>query len=236
MAKLLEEHLKYLRNEDFYNQYKELLNTRLVYSNNIIEEDNGPIGKLYDNANVSSLNDNFIAFNIIMNELNNEDDRPLTEELIIKVANQINKHAKYISDGYRTIGKGHKLDNLYPISNPEDIHKDMEKLLNDYYETWKDLDIFEREARFNIEFLRIHPFEDGNGRTSRLILNFNMLKDGHAPILIPESLRKDYFYARDTNNVKWIKEMFEKLSERELLAIEKLIEDYKNDNEETIKL
>ena len=30
--------------------------------------------------------------------------------------------------------------------------------------------------------------------------------------------------------------MFEKLSERELLAIEKLIEDYKNDNEETIKL
>ena len=236
MAELLDKHLKYLKNNDFYSYYIGLLNTRLVYSNNIMEEDNGPIGKLYDNANLSTLNDNFIAFNIIMNELDSDDERPLTENLITRVANAINRHANYISDGYRKIGKNTKLDDKYPIDDPSDIEKDMKKLLEDYYVTWKDLDLFEREARFNIEFLRIHPFEDGNGRTSRLILNFNMLRNNHAPIIIPEELRQDYFYARDTENVEWIKNMFEKESQKELMAIEGLIEDYKKDNEEDYAL
>ena len=231
MAKLEEKHYKYLNNPDFYNNYLQSLYVRLIYSNNIIEEDNGPIEKLFDNANISALNDNTIAFNILLNELNTKEERPLTQTLIINVANTINKHCKYISNGYRTIEDNHKLDDIYPISNPKDIEEDMKKLLNDYYVTWKDKDLFEREALFNIEFLRIHPFEDGNGRTSRLILNFNIMRNGHAPVLIPEKLRKDYFYARDTENVEWIKNMFEELSQKELEAIEKLIEDYKNDNE-----
>ena len=36
------------------------------------------------------------------------------------------------------------------------------------------LELFKREARFHIEFIRIHPFEDGNGRTGRIILNAHL--------------------------------------------------------------
>ncbi len=231
MAKLEDNHIKYFKDPKFYGIYLEILNNRLIYSNNTIENDNSSIDALYDYANVLSLKDNYDAFQILLCKLNDTSDRPLTEELIIEVANTINKHAEFISNGYRKIGKGQKLDDKFPISDPENIEIDMKKLLDDYYGKWSNLDIFEREALFNIEFLRIHPFEDGNGRTSRLLLNFNLLRQLHAPVIIPEQMRKEYFYARNYNDVNWIKNMFKDRSKKELIAIEKLIESYELDKE-----
>ena len=226
MAKLNDKEKNYFRDPDFFKIYLDVLNSRLIYSNNSIENDNLPLSDLYDYASVLSLEDNYRAFKLLLDKLNSKEEKVLTEELIIKVADTINKHADYISNGYRKIGKGHKLDGIYPIDDPENINEDMKKLLDNYYGPWSKLDIFEREALFNIEFLRIHPFEDGNGRTSRLLLNFNVLRQGHAPIIIPEKLREDYFYARDTENVEWIKNMFIDRSNKELIAIDKLIENY----------
>lgn len=231
MAKLEKNHLEYFKDSKFYNSYLEILNNRLIYSNNSIENDNSSIDTLYDYANVLSLKDNYDAFQILLSRLNDKSDRPLTQELINEVADTINKHAEFISNGYRKIGKGHKLDDEFPISDPDNIEEDMKKLLDDYYGKWSTLDVFEREALFNIEFLRIHPFEDGNGRTSRLLLNFNLLRQLHAPVIIPEQMRKDYFHARDYNDVTWIKNMFEDRSRKELVAIEKLIETYSLEEE-----
>lgn len=59
----------------------------------------------------------------------------------------------YISNGYRSGGEYYIVD----ISKPLEITKDMSNLLQKYYEDWKDLDPFEREARFHIAFIRIHP-------------------------------------------------------------------------------
>lgn len=52
--------------------------------------------------------------------------------------------------------------------------------------------IVEREARFHIEFERIHAFADGNGRTGRILLNRNLIKSGYAPILITEKMIETY--------------------------------------------
>ena len=225
MAKLEARHYEYLKNAEFLREYLENLNSRLIYSSNQIEDDNVPIEELYDKDHVLVLRDNFKAFRMLFDELNFENDRLLTEDLLKKVCNTINKHSDYISNDYRTLDNGVKFEGKYPIAKVCDIKKDMEKLLYNYYNTWKDLDIFEREARFNIEFLRIHPFDDGNGRTSRLILNYNLLNQGHAPAIIPKEIRKEYFSARNREDVKWIKELFEKESKKELEAIDKLIID-----------
>ena len=52
--------------------------------------------------------------------------------------------------------------------------KDIKRLLYKYNNTWSSLDYLKREALFHLEFIRIHPFEDGNGRTGRLLLNYNL--------------------------------------------------------------
>lgn len=225
MAKLCERELEYFNNPEFLNQYIQLLTSRLIYSNNLMEEDNGPIEGLYDTRSISILNDNYNAFNILFNKMHS-DNNQLTEDLIIEVANTINAHSMYISNGYRKIDTNVKFENKYSIEKSNNISNAMKELLDKYYNEWSELDIFEKEALFNIEFLRIHPFEDGNGRTSRLILNYNIIRQGHAPIIIPAKLRKDYFHARNIEDVNYISKLFEKESLKELNAINVLIDDY----------
>ena len=228
MTKLDQRQKEYLNNPDFLQKYLEILNTRLVYSNNRIDSNNQ---KSYDNANEYTLNDNLEALNILLNNLYNK--QPLTEELITTVANTINKHAMYISDNYRTLGEGIKFQDKYPIESPKNIKIKMQELLNKYYGEWSKLDTFEREARFNIEFLRIHPFEDGNGRTSRLLLNYNLLREGHAPVLIPQELREEYFTKRNEEDIPWIKELFEKESQKEQTILNNLIDEYEQTTNKT---
>lgn len=43
------------------------------------------------------------------------------------------------------------------------------------------------------EFVRIHPFIDGNGRTSRLIMNYQLLLNGLVSVSISKLDRLEYF-------------------------------------------
>tara|TARA_R110002012_G_C11610026_1_gene608085 strand:+ start:60 stop:1502 length:1443 start_codon:yes stop_codon:yes gene_type:complete len=46
---------------------------------------------------------------------------------------------------------------------------------------------------FHYKIVSVHPFLDGNGRISRLILNLILLKNGFFPIAIPNEKRKEYY-------------------------------------------
>ena len=56
-----------------------------------------------------------------------------------------------------------------------------------------DLNPIELAAWTHAEFVKIHPFADGNGRTSRLIMNYQLMSHGFLPISIPKDSRLDYF-------------------------------------------
>ena len=47
------------------------------------------------------------------------------------------------------------------------------------------------------EFVRIHPFPDGNGRTSRLIMNYQLMAHGFLPVNIKHENRHAYYEALD---------------------------------------
>ena len=61
----------------------------------------------------------------------------------------------------------------------------------------KDLNGVELAAWTHAEFVRIHPFADGNGRTSRLLMNYQLLSKGFLPIFIAKENRLDYYNALD---------------------------------------
>lgn len=96
--------------------------------------------------------------------------------------------------------------------------------------TKADLNPIELAAWTHAEFVKIHPFIDGNGRTSRLIMNFQLMANGFLPISIPKERRLEYFdtlesYAVD-NNLKPFADLIAELEDVQLnrynLAIEQI--------------
>jgi Fic family protein len=69
----------------------------------------------------------------------------------------------------------------------------------------------ERAARVHGEFIKIHPFVDGNGRTSRLLMNLELMKAGFPAAVLPVSRRLEYYNALDTAHCTGEYESFVKL-------------------------
>ncbi len=55
----------------------------------------------------------------------------------------------------------------------------------------------ERAARLHGELVKIHPFTDGNGRTSRLVMNLALMQAGFPAALIQVNQRLAYYQALD---------------------------------------
>jgi Fic family protein len=53
----------------------------------------------------------------------------------------------------------------------------------------------ERAARVHADFVSIHPFIDGNGRTARLLMNLELMKSGYPVTILPVSVRGEYYDA-----------------------------------------
>lgn len=83
---------------------------------------------------------------------------------------------------------------------PTSIQDRMEKLLEWYETEAMTMHPINRGALLHAIFVGIHPFIDGNGRTSRLLLNVELMKAGYPPIVIKVENRLAYYEALDKAN------------------------------------
>lgn len=76
---------------------------------------------------------------------------------------------------------------------------DMYMQVKNFYEDLKikenKLNPIELAAWTHAEFVRIHPFIDGNGRTSRLLMNFQLMLWDFLPISVDKENRLEYYNA-----------------------------------------
>lgn len=72
----------------------------------------------------------------------------------------------------------------------------MEKLILNY-NTWNQYHPIIKAALLHGELVKIHPFVDGNGRTSRLLMNLDLMNSGYNPVIIKKESRLKYYEALD---------------------------------------
>ncbi len=91
------------------------------------------------------------------------------------------------------------------------VPKEMQELVEWTQDSFKNKnnDLLLTIANFIFEFLAIHPFQDGNGRVSRGLTNFLLLKSGYEyiPYISHESLvennKADYYLALNESQKTW---------------------------------
>ena len=85
-------------------------------------------------------------------------------------------------------------------TNPPDytlLHEKMAQFIDWYNMEAHTLHPVERAAKVHADFVGIHPFVDGNGRTSRLLMNLELMKSGYPPSVIAVENRLAYYEALD---------------------------------------
>ena len=136
-----------------------------------------------------------------------EPERPLTE-MFIRQVHKIMLRTDYTPEGknytvhagiYKTRPNSVKTatGEIFEYASPEETSALMTDLVEWYTNAEKEVQMspLEMAALFHYRCIRIHPFEDGNGRMARLLVNYILAKQGYPMIVVQESDRNGYLGA-----------------------------------------
>lgn len=165
--------------------------TRYIYETNTI-------GISDESVNVDDIVETVNHFRCIDYIIDHAQDK-LTEGMIKEVHRILKTGTSDSRKSWFNVGEYKKLPNEVGGNQtclPEKVHSMLSVLLKSYNSKKKKTldDIID----FHKQFESIHPFQDGNGRTGRLIMFKECLSSGIVPFIITDDLK--YFYYRGLQN------------------------------------
>lgn len=170
-------------------------------------------------------------------EMANDNERPLTE-IFIKELNETIlvkpfwKEAitpdgmatrKRIEIGqYKSMPNSVKLKNgnIHEYASPEETPALMGNLLDWYHKNEKTLHPVQLAAEFHYRFVCIHPFDDGNGRVARLLLNYILLKNNYPPVIIKSEDKENYLTALQKADIGDISALIEYIEKQAIWSLD----------------
>ena len=178
-------------------------------------------GKVDSDAKMHDLEE-MKAHNVCLKMIQEEalSDRPLTETFIrelhqVLLREDYNVH-KTLPDGNVTTYTIHAgcyktrpnsvrtvTGELFEYASPEETPALMTDLVSWYNDIIKDssLSVIELVSLFHYRYIRIHPFEDGNGRIARLLVNFILLRAQYPMIIVRSDDKEKYLSALNKSDV-----------------------------------
>ena len=173
----------------------------------------------YRAKDIEEMNGHFLMFNHMLKTL----DEELSEDLVKKFHYELKSGVfEDKANGYNR-GEYKERPNIagtMQTSMPYDVPGDMKELLNWYKNADKHLDTL---ALLHTRYEKIHPFQDGNGRTGRLILYREALKHDIIPPIIHDANRMEYIEGIREYAEKGVSERMYRLLKREQEEYEKTI-------------
>ena len=141
-----------------------------------------------------------------------EQKRPLTEnfirelhQLILKESYEVDAITPEGKPTKKTVNVGvykktpnhvkTKTGEIFHFATPEETPAKMKDLI-DWYRRQvekKEVNSILLAAEFHYRYIRIHPFDDGNGRTARILMNFILMQFGYPPVIIKTQDKENYF-------------------------------------------
>ena len=202
-----------------YTQRLLAYNSNKIEGSTLTEEqtaslfDHGTLPKsddYYRAKDVEEMNGHFLMFNKMLDTL----DEPLSQELIKQFHYELKSGVfEDRANGY-AIGdykQRHNMIGMYQTVRPENVAQEMYLLMDWYNAQEVDISVL---AGFHARYESIHPFQDGNGRTGRLILFRECLKNGIVPVVIEDANRNEYLEAlkeyREESSLNLLISLFEK--------------------------
>ncbi|MEI3175589.1 MAG: Fic family protein [Lachnospiraceae bacterium] len=163
----------------------------------------------YRAKDVEEMNGHFLMFNKMLETL----DQPLSQDLIKQFHYELKSGVfEDRANGY-AIGDYKKRPNIigmYETVLPSKVPKEMDLLLSWYEGQNVTLEVL---AEFHVRYENIHPFQDGNGRTGRLILFRECLRNDISPLIIEDVHRPEYLEAlkeyRETKSIMKMVSLFQ---------------------------
>lgn len=165
--------------------------TRYIYETNTIGMSDDVIVNVDD---ILETTNHFIAVDYLLDTA----EGPLTEQWIKHSHTILKQGTSQARKSWFQVGDYKKIPNEVggrETTSPDLVSDAIAELLNTYLDK-KTID-FEAILDFHVQFERIHPFQDGNGRVGRLIILKECLKHGITPFIITNDLK--YFYYRGLN-------------------------------------
>lgn len=128
-----------------------------------------------------------------------------------------------VSKGFKKL-PNHLLMRDLETTLPEKVESEIDNLI-EWYNKEKSLHPLEKATIFHGRFEKIHPFQEGNGKTGRMLINTMLIKNNYPPLIIRKNQRISYFSSLET---------FDHKHEDKLKRF--IIEKYKNTFEKFFKI
>lgn len=167
----------------------------------------------YRAKDVEEMNGHFLMFNKMLDTLDAALDQQIIKSFHFELKSGVFEDR---ANGY-AIGDYKKRPNMigiYQTSLPSQVPEAMTELLNWYHAQDVSLKTL---AEFHARYEIIHPFQDGNGRTGRIILFRECLRHDISPFIIEDANRPEYLEAlkayRQNGTVTELTTLFQKEQE-----------------------
>ena len=176
-----------------------------------------------------------------------ESERPLTEQAI-KELNEIilvrpywkeaitpdgqNTRRQIKVGNYKEFPNSVRLQNgeIFNYASPVETPILMQELIDWYNAEESAVHPVNLATMLHYKFVRIHPFDDGNGRISRLLMNYVLLKFGYPPVIIKSSDKNNYLRVLHLADVGDMEPLFDYVSEQLIWSFETSIKAAKGES------
>ena len=190
--------LKLEKDRNIKNGFYHYIQIQFAYNSNHIEGstltpeqtesifDKGEISGKAKVDEVLETANHYKMFDYLLDTISEPLTNVLIKELHLRLRNGIDEDAGNYKKFQNQIGS------INPISttNVKDVPAAIDKLLASY--NCIDSVSLENIAAFHSEFEKIHPFQDGNGRTGRAIMFRECIRNGIMPFVVYDIYRKPY--------------------------------------------